>query len=292
MIQSTEAEVDVRLEEVQINAYRSCVSTSFHPHKELSALIGINGAGKTNVLQAIRLLRGGRRARYKFDEQREKDPDSEVTAWFRVSDVEKPIGLKMRFSIMESSRRADELVAVSETWNLATITGSRTWRNLPPTDFFHSGIRTEYYADNLLLFDSESNVGRISKRDIERSGIDLLENKKVVDAISAISKFRQGINYYSASKFTDPTRCPSSFEVDEDGDLSSSYGATPHLKFIYELYKLKSSNEALYSAYSTFVSRHQLGLISRITWKEIELSSYTAEVRSGGGVKKSKREKH
>src|ERR1051325_4256842 len=44
------------LKKVTIENYRSCFNTSFECHPNLSVLIGPNGSGKTNVLQAIMLL--------------------------------------------------------------------------------------------------------------------------------------------------------------------------------------------------------------------------------------------
>ncbi|MFM0225291.1 AAA family ATPase [Paraburkholderia dipogonis] len=283
---------DVRLEQLEIKGYRSCLSTSFAPDKDLSALIGVNGAGKTNILQAVRLLNSKQgRFNKRALEQLGKGADSEVTAWFRLGGNDKRIGLRMRFSIMESTRR-DELVAVSEAWNLQSITGSKSWRNLPPIEFFRDSAKAQYYQEDFFLFNGEARFGQVSKMDIDRSGIDLMRDPTIVDAVSSIADFRAGITYYSASRFTDPVRCPSSFEVDEDGRLADSYGSSaPHLRFIYDLYRLKVLNEALYDAYCRFVSRQQLGLLSRITWKEIELSSSTAEVRSGGGVKKVRKRK-
>lgn len=285
----TEAGEDVRLEHVEINGYRSCLSTSFSPHKELSALIGVNGAGKTNALQAIALL-GSQRTRFsrKAADQLGKDADAEITAWFRLSSIDKRIGLKMRFSVMESARR-DELVAVSEAWNLQSLTGSKAWRTLPALEFFQNA-KTMQYTDDLFLFE-ENVVRHMSRSDLERNGIHLLQDETIRKAVSAITSFRAGITYYSASRFTDPTRCPSSFEVDEDGRIADYTPKTAHLRFIYDLYRLKTVNEPVYTEYCRFVSRQQLGLLSRITWKEIELSSSTAEVRSGGGVKKIRKRK-
>lgn len=44
------------LKKIAITNYRSCFSTSFELRPDLSVLIGPNGSGKTNVLQAIMLL--------------------------------------------------------------------------------------------------------------------------------------------------------------------------------------------------------------------------------------------
>lgn len=290
----SDKEEDVRLEQVEIKGYRSCLSTSFTPHRELSALIGLNGAGKTNVLQAIRLLINKQKGHFsrRYLPQTEKGADSEVTAWFSLPQLEKRIGVRMRFSIMESSRR-DELVAVSETWNLHSLTSSKSWRSLPPVELFREPDQLRYTQEHLFFLDDQAIYSRSKRPDTERSMIELQESIKLMNdptvlrAVLAVTDFRAGITYYSASRFTDPSRCPSSFEVDEDGRIVDSYAApAPHLKFIYDLYRLRELNQALYKTYCRFVSRQQLGLLSRITWKEIELSSSTAEVRSGGGVKK------
>ncbi|MGH1510496.1 AAA family ATPase [Ralstonia solanacearum] len=289
----SDKEEDVRLEQVEIKGYRSCLSTNFSPDSDLSALIGLNGAGKTNILQAVRLLSSKQKGRFSHRQfsQFEKEADSEVTAWFKIPRLEKRIGLRMRFSIMESSRR-DELVAVSETWNLQSIISSKSWRTLPPVELFRDSEKVRYAQEELLFFESQAHYSRSGKIDFDRSSLELMRNPVVVDAISAIADFRTGITYYSASRFTDPARCPSSFEVDEDGRIVDPYGApAPHLRFIYDLYRLKQLNEPLYDTYCRFVSRQQLGLLSRVTWKEIELSSSTAEVRNGGGVRKVRKRK-
>ena len=44
------------LNKLSIVNYRSCISTQFDCHKNLSVLIGPNSSGKTNVLQAILFL--------------------------------------------------------------------------------------------------------------------------------------------------------------------------------------------------------------------------------------------
>jgi AAA domain, putative AbiEii toxin, Type IV TA system len=292
MAQGAPSSGDVRLDLIEIHGYRSCVSTSFRPNHELSALIGVNGAGKTNILQAIRLVqaRRGRPSRTAL-EQASRSAESEVTAWFQVAELR--LGLKMRFSIVESSRRADELVAVSEVWNLQAITGSKAWKPLPPIEFFREGSRVVEYGERLYQFGVAPESGRTTRYVMENFDFELMRNPTVVSAVSAVADFRNGIAYYSASQFTDPTRCPSSFEVDEDGRLADAYGtgAPAHLKFLHDLYRLKQTNGVLYNEYCRFVSRQQLGLVSRLTWKEIELSSNTAEVKSGGGVRKVRKRK-
>jgi predicted ATP-dependent endonuclease of OLD family len=45
------------LKKIEIINYKSCDKTVLELHPNLTALIGINGSGKTSILSAIRLLK-------------------------------------------------------------------------------------------------------------------------------------------------------------------------------------------------------------------------------------------
>jgi ABC-type lipoprotein export system ATPase subunit len=274
----------VQLVQVDIERFRSCISTTIKPHPKLSALIGINGAGKTNVLSALRLLRVGDR-RFMRTEPATRPTEAMLTAVFVVDD--KKVGLRLRLQLSESNRGSDEVAHVDELWNFYGV--MRGWRRIPP--FALLDARQQLSGDqerSLFLYEKEMFASGRARFDFE-----VLDQPGVMDCIRAVNDFRTGISYYSASQFTEPSRCPSSFEVDEDGRLTNRIQAErhPHLKFIYDLYRLKSESKETYLQYCRFVSRAQLGLVSRLTWKEIILSSNTAEVKSGGKVKRVKQTK-
>lgn len=284
----------VRLESIVIEGYRSCRKTTFAPNTDLSALIGINGAGKTNILQGIRLLdpRRGRGARRALEEL-SQNGTAQLTAWFRVNDAK--VGLRVALSSLEGGRRSEELVSVQELWNLASFTGSKAWKPMPPAGLLiQEGKRLAGDASQFYLFDEDLDVMSFKGLHYERFDLSILQNPAAIQALIAIAEFRSGISYYSASQFTDPSRCPSSFEVDEQGRLNEPYLGnlgSIHLRFLHDLYSLRRDNVLLYDEYCRFVSRKQLGLVSRLTWKEIELSSNTAEVKSSGTVSKIKKRK-
>lgn len=292
--QPTDVEPVVRLTHIDVDGYRSCVSSSFKPHFELSALIGINGAGKTNLLSAIRLLSlpSNRYARTTSDAKAANE--TVVTAWFSVGG--RKIGLKLEIRLTESNRNTDEVIGIVETWNLLAITGNKGWKKMPPLGLFSKEgvVRLRFEREMLFLESKIKNDPSLSQKYAEQLDFDtsLIDNGEVMKTLKAISQFRNGIAYYSASQFTDPTRCPSSFEIDEDSRLSEAYGVSKvHLKFIHDLYALKTSNPDLYAEYEKFISRQHLGLVSRITWKAIVLSSNTADVKSGGSIKKIRKTK-
>lgn len=281
------------MDQIEIEGFRSCHATTFKLHPELSALIGINGAGKTNILHAIRLLqvRRSRQRRTSADDL-STGSEARVTAWFHIDG--KRVGLRTIFGIVDSARRGDELAAVSETWNLQSIAGTRGWKPFVPIEFLDdNGSRLSHHAAYLAFSKSMATAVSRHSLDVLRYDPELLSNEAVRNAVRAITNFRKGITYYSASQFTDPTRCPSSFEVDEDGRLIDTYVSerSVHLKFLHDLYTLRKANSNSYDEYCRFVSRQQLGLISRLTWKEIELSSNTAEVKRGGAIQKIRKTK-
>jgi ABC-type Mn2+/Zn2+ transport system ATPase subunit len=291
MVKDRSEDATVLLDSIEIEGFRSCRSTKFQPNAQLSALIGINGAGKTNILQAIRLLDARRGRARSVPEQ--TTGLTKLTAWFTVNKMK--VGLKLTLSPIESSRRSGEVVTIDELWNLSSFTGSRSWRPMPPAGFLKERPRdADFSKKQIFLYHDDFEYSAYRAMQNHRFDTSILDNKAAVAALIAIHEFRSGIRYYSASQFTDPSRCPSSFEVDEEGRASDSFAigtGSAHLRFLYSLYSLKRSNTHLYDQYCQFVSRHQLGLISRITWKEIELSTSTAEVRSSGTVKKIKKRK-
>lgn len=285
----SDAEQSVILQEVTISGYRSCEGTVFRPHPHLSALIGINGVGKTNILNAIHLLSPqdvGRFSRAAHDEQ--SNAKTQISAWFLVSG--KRIGLRVTLVLSSASRNNGEVLDYTEEWNFASLTGSRKWFAFPSFLIFGDTKRSRLYPRELLLRrHSSASQGELF---YASDPAPFLKNEEVRRAIERIVQFRQSINYYSASQFTDPTRCPSNFELDGDKRLEAGIRShSSHLRFLFDLYSLRDKNIDLYNEYVAFISRQQLGLISRLSWKEIKLSSHTAEVRSQGAVKKVKRYK-
>lgn len=284
-------ETTVRLESITIDGYRSCRGTTFTPNKDLSALIGINGAGKTNILQGIRLLDNSRgRSFRKTSEVDVQAGTANLTAWFTVNEAK--IGLRVLLSPIDTGRRGEELMPIKELWNLHSLTGSKAWRQMPSSSFLRDILYG--HLEQASLFDLDVELMNLKSSRYEKLDFDLLQNMAVLESIIAIDEFRKGISYYSASQFTDPSRCPSSFEVDEGGGLNEPYfggHGSVHLKFLHDLYALRRDNPTVYQEYCSFVSKQQLGLVSRFTWKEIELSTSSAEVKSTGSVKKIKKRK-
>lgn len=292
----TDRQSPVTLTQVVVEGYRSCRKTDFSPHAELSALIGINGAGKTNLLSAIRLLAVKSRRGYGVQVEKESSlNETKVTAWFIVNGQR--IGYRIRLFLSVSSKNTDEVVSISEEWNFQSITKSRIWRAISPLVLLETARdNNSRYTRDIEMYERQYFTSMQLKRaDFSTDNYfknDVNENRDVIAGVGEVLKFCRGITYYGASQFTDPSRCPSSFEIESDGRLTDTYGISKaHVRFLHDLYSLRRSNPDLYEVYEQFISRNELGLISRLTWKEVQLSSNVAEVKSGGTFKKVRKYK-
>ena len=285
--------MNIFLESFEITGFRSCNHTSFKPNEHLSALIGINGAGKTNLLQGMRLLSINKlNRRRKLAEELSQHPETAILAWFSVNN--KKIGLQIQYTITAyDSWSHEEELTISELWNLRDFTKNDSWIEIATFDFDEA---KDTYEQVLRYYSRKRNASVTKSQidDLFKVISEIINNTTLKSSLLLVQKFRASIAYYSATQFTNPAKCPSNFEVDEDRRLSDvfSYSASStHINFLHSLYRLKKDNPDLYDNYCNFVSRQQLGLISRITWKEIELSSNTAQIRNDGEIKKSRKTK-
>jgi hypothetical protein len=80
-----------------------------------------------------------------------------------------------------------------------------------------------------------------------------------------------------------------SFEVVQEGPSNRGVKLRGHSKFLYDLYNAK--NGAGYEQFINVIGPNGIGLIDKITFKEILTSSIDYSVRSGGDVKKIREKK-
>jgi ABC-type lipoprotein export system ATPase subunit len=269
----------MKLKTFEIRSYRSCIKTSFPLHSELTGLIGINSAGKSNILNAILLLRKICRSRYLPTHKK----DTSFNKCFISAEIQhedKTLKMKGEITFETDERNYDEIQYTKLKWDLSNFINKAGWQEIPIEPFafpdsFHSYPR-------LMQKKRWSSKYYFAFRDL------LLKSNIILPKVVS---FFNGINYYSASQFSDPARCPVSVEIDEQRPLRRSRFGSGHEQFILDLYKTWKNQDKSYKRYLSTINKEGIGLIDDVEFTEVVMPSNSYEVRSGGKIKKIERDR-
>lgn len=271
----------MKISKISIKNYRSCKSTIFSPHEELTALIGPNGSGKTNILSAVKLLSSllyvRRRARFKNGEET-LSTACEIKTWFDMDG--KKIVHTAKINSVTSERNEDEVISSNESWYMYEITGNRKKSYVP----------LEAFSDYFLYQGTSRSSGSKDRSGFLREHLSEEGfNDEAISAMLAVVKYISNIAYYSASQFTNPSNCPISFEVEAEGSSGLRRGISirsTHKTFLYDMYVEYKEKSDAYNEFLHIIGPDGAGLIEKIDFKEIETSSSSISVLTGGRVKK------
>lgn len=272
----------MKITKMEIHNYRSCSTATFLPHPNLSVLIGPNGSGKTNILSAIQLLKKLAKEEPRSSKSDSPTAESKLKVWFQLND--RTAILTAKIHSYTDERNLDVIVSSSQRWYLKDFTGNAKLIALPLSVTFHDQY-LQFYKTEL----SSGTYRRISKmtgypiyRQLEDSAV-----KPVMEIAEHLSKMR----YYSASQFTNPSNCPVSFEIEKEGKRKIGIRLFGHSKFLFDLYISYSTRSKAYIKFFDIIGPNGIGLVDKIFFKDISTSSIQYSVRSGGRIKKRKREK-
>ena len=259
------------LKRFRLRGFRSCKDASFELADDVSVLIGRNGSGKTNLLQGLTLLKGTVRRAYQEDELDTSASRCEVEADFKIGKKTAFYRGSITFRTNDR-RRQDDVIGVREKWNFREFGWKKEWETSPFLSLFYGRDRRQIYWSGVAV----RHFSRAFQRKIPKLP------KQVIDALDSMRTLCSRISYYSASQFTNPALCPTSFEIDEDGDLLTGPRTGVHSRFLFDLYDLEQKNREQYLSFISLVGKRGLGLIDRIAFKSVKFLSHNYEVRSGG----------
>ncbi len=272
----------MRIKRIEIDSYRSCKQVAFSLSENITSLIGVNGSGKSNVLNALLLLKKATSRAPRFQHRKKQALDqSEIRATLVQRNTE--INLRAVIEFETDERNSDVVTGYKFTWNVPKITGTE-WVGYP--DFEFDTIAHRFRNSELHYMQHYGIRVKRQARKFAHSKLALKspQTKKLFTLIAEAKEYLANITYYSATQFSDPSRCPISIELDE-GQLRSSLENTWHEQFIYELYKAHKEKSKKFDLFVSVVSGAGLNLIDSVSFKEVPIPSNTIKVQSGGKVR-------
>jgi len=266
------------IKNISIKNYRSCLDTDFKLHPELSVLIGPNSSGKTNVMNALLLLK-------KLTEE---------SPLFYSRDVEPTGHCKLKSTITIDNVKAtlwadidtytdadntDIVITSDQYWNIQQLTGNNKRVKLP-LSVARELTRLTRAADTRFISYYQR---RISFDALEQISKEI--PGPVRDFLGKIALDLAQIRYYSASQFTNPANCPVSFELEKEGKTTRAPRLTGHAKFLFDLYNSRKRPKGSgYWQFIDIIGPNGIGLVDDISFNEITTSSVHHSVRIGGTV--------
>ena len=282
----------MKISKVEIQNYRSCLNTSFSPHPNLSVLIGPNSSGKTNILNAMRLLKRLTEQNEKyFHEERPPTAESKLKIWFEL-DKKKAI-LTSKIDIYTDDGNADVVVSSTESWYLKDFTDSAKRVKIPLWFARNSSNYRRYTGRRYIGNKNLPKHFMTSSSELYRRQMyfGLYTPEQALVPLNKISGYLSGMRYYSASQFTNPSNCPVSFEIEKEGMKRRGYRLRGHTRFLFDLYREFKDRSDSYNQFFDIVGPQGIGLVDRIDFQDIITSSIEHKVQSGGEIQKRKRDK-
>ncbi|UWX56250.1 AAA family ATPase [Maribacter litopenaei] len=252
----------MRILEVEINNYRSCIETRFDLVQNLMALIGANGVGKSNILYALQLFtKMDRNRRFFSHDSKEELASTQINL---VTEFEnKIIFFRAVFYYETDERNIDEIYHTEAKYRIQGE-NPRKWNNI----------------DNVVYELMNVNF----KRHFRRNELPKeFQSEKIQFPIRLMSSL-SNLSYYSATQFSDPSKCPISIELD---DFKISYRGRMnriHQQFIFDLYKAYKSSNSNFELFINTVGINGLSLIENIEFREHTIPSSSYKVKTGGKI--------
>lgn len=271
------------LKRIVIENYRSCLRTLIDFHPNLSVLIGPNGSGKTNILQAIMFLH-----KLALEERIGRSPSdrlavsSQIGAEFKVSRTAARLDATIYAHPDESN--TDVILASRQKWQLKLQQRKPTRFEFPMAFAGRPAKlgRRYYFHPEIYSF---RRVGRLY-------GVPSGLQKSTLRVLDSVVKYCRGIRYYGASQFTNPGSSPASFEIEEEEDRRTLSRQRGHARTLYNMYSAKRAKpNDQYSRFFDIVGPRGLRLIDDLSFREVRTSSAEYTVRVGGKVEVRRRNK-
>jgi len=266
----------IKIKSINIRSYRSCINTKLELNNKLTALIGINGVGKSTLLNAILLFeRAFHNNYYRYRNVKGSNIcHLNIVIEYKGKDVQ----IKGKVSFNTDEINLDEITAVDLKWNFKEILGISDWMDIPMDDFSLNRINS-FYKGNVVFLGG----GKVYKVE------DIKVIEKAIPYVKEIIEFLHSTKYYSASQFSNPTTFPNFVEIEEKESIRRNRFLETNEKFVFDLYQAHISNNKEYKQFLNTINKTGIGLVDDLRWKELPMPTNTFEVHSGGEVIKKEK---
>jgi ABC-type lipoprotein export system ATPase subunit len=271
------------LDRITIENYRSCLRTSINLHPRLSVLIGPNGSGKTNILQAFMLLN-----KMASEERFGRQPKDTLSVNSRIKATFERHGTKTRLNASVDVRTDDSnndvLVVSRQKWITQQAAGRKKAAFELPMGMapYHVGEQDRH---RISYVNRRYYVGYMHGRFDEPP----VPPAWARPSFNQISAYCRGIRYYGASQFTNPGRCPASFQIEREGTHRRRFVHRGHVRILYDMYLAQKTQSRQFDQFMQIVGPGGLKLIDALRFREVETSSVDYSVRVGGRIEKRKK---
>lgn len=264
----------IKIKLIEIFNYRSCIATKIDIGTNLTTLIGINGVGKSNIMNSIQLLKRINRNRY-FHQRN-----------LNISLPHTNLNLLLKIDESLYQLKSDIYYDTDETNSEEIYSAEIKIRNLTKKSRKWLEIDAELYE--FVNYLSRSNQKNIDiRKGFGHKNYTIEEAKFAITIVSYLTN----ISYYSATQFSDPTKCPISLELEDSRLVRPFRRSKTHEQFIYDLFRMFESENNSFKRYLNTVNQKGIGLIDNITFLEHEIPSSLYKVKAGGQVEKIEKTK-
>jgi ABC-type Mn2+/Zn2+ transport system ATPase subunit len=269
-------EMNVRIKRFEVGAFRSLKKATLEPDPKISCLVGVNGAGKTNLLQSFLLLKQPPRRASRGERDQSSLP-CHLGAEFETKHGSVQVQYKLWLGLTDQK---EEVVRQEEKWRFRGFDWSESQISSELAEFFLGDDRLPSRTRRQFFLSYRN-------REEKDPSLEKFENvpPAVVKAYRDVRSFVSSIRYCSASKYTNPSLCPSSFEIDEDGDLRETYSSSrEHTFFLFSLYRYMEQNPIAYEKLISLVNKDGLKIIDHIEWVKKDFETTAFEVKTGANI--------
>lgn len=262
----------IKINKIEIVNYRSCIKTTIDVQDDLTTLIGINGVGKSNILNSLLLLKKINRNRF-FHQQVIQETLKHTGLKFFLTIDKISYTLKSDIYLETDENNLDDVLNV-DIFFKKSKDKNQDWLSIP-VDLFS-------YVERLKVINKPFNDRRIQD--------EYLKSEEGQLAIKIVD-FLIGISYYSATQFADPTRCPVSIEIEEINRIGYRYREV-HGKFILDLYSTYKNEKTSFNKFLNTINQNGIGLVDDISFFEHSMSSSSVVVKSVNKINQIEKSKN